>query len=112
MHKWIRRAMLMCAIVASLSGLARAAHVGTGRGRVTYLENGWFGEGMAVHLTASVPGCKDHEYAIPVEHPSYKDMTAMLLSAFINNRQVELVVDQGVCIFGDRTKVLSVRLSQ
>ena len=87
----------------------------TGWGKITYLENGWFGEGVAIHhSTASIKGCAADpaDFAIDKNHPSYKELVAIALAAFTSQSDVELVVDKGICSFGARTKILSIRLKR
>jgi len=83
-----------------------------GPGKITYLENGWFGEGVALHLDKGTSGCPamDIDFGIPSDHPSFKEMTALATSAFLASANVELVVDVGNCVFGSRTKILAIRL--
>ncbi|WP_146096916.1 hypothetical protein [Xanthomonas arboricola] len=87
----------------------------TAPGRLVFLENGWNGEGVAIsHSTASVAGCatETNSFAIDKNHPAYKELVAIALSAYTSESNVELIVDKGVCGFGGRTKVISIRLKK
>lgn len=81
--------------------------------KIRFVENGWGGEGLAIATQGSgIGGCPagNTEFAIDAGHPSYRELVAMALLAFSSNADAELVVDSGVCIFGSRTKVISIRL--
>lgn len=96
----------------SLSGNAAAAYA-IAPGKITYIENGWLGEGLALHVSGSgVSGCtaQPTEFAIGKDHPAYRDMVAIALSAFASSSDVEIVAEAGTCLFGNRTKVLAIRL--
>lgn len=82
------------------------------KGKITYIENGWFGEGVALKHSTPTTGCQanDHEYAISADHPSYQQITSLLIAAFTAKLDVELVVLPSDCLFGKRTRVLSIRL--
>lgn len=84
----------------------------TSLSNITYLENGWAGEGLVVKLNNGYPGCPatDTEFAVLSTHPSYKDIIALATSAFMASTNVELVIEPGDCVFGDRTKIISIRL--
>ncbi|KAB7770984.1 hypothetical protein CEK68_01835 [Xanthomonas sp. LMG 12461] len=107
---------LLLAIAAScFSYEADAAMQVVWTGKITYVENGWYGEGMVIHTSNDGPsGCSAplNDFAIDKDHPSYKELTAMALAAYTSNSDVELLVDSGVCIFGNRTKVISIRLKK
>jgi hypothetical protein len=84
-------------------------------GKITYIENGWYGEGVAIHSSANGPsGCSAslNDFAIDKNHAAYKELVAIALSAYNSNADVEVIVDTGDCIFGGRTKVLSIRLKK
>lgn len=88
-----------------------------GPGTVTYVENGWYGEGIAIHTDASIvapAGCTapTNEFAVLSTHAAYKQVVAMLLSAYYTKAKLQLVVTPGACTFGNRTTILSVRLMQ
>lgn len=80
--------------------------------KIAIAENGWFGEGLAIQLdSGGVSGCGTPlAFGIDAGHPAYKDLVAISLAALTSGSSVELVVDQGVCVFGGRTKVISIRL--
>ncbi|MDQ1091084.1 hypothetical protein QE400_000497 [Xanthomonas sacchari] len=107
---------LLLAIAAScFSYEAHAAMQVFSAGKITYVENGWDGEGMAIHTSNDGPsGCSalPNDFAIDKNHPAYKELTALALAAYTSNTDVELLVDSGVCIFGNRTKVISIRLKK
>lgn len=82
-------------------------------GRITYIENGWYGEGVAIHSSTNGPsGCSAslNDFAIDKNHASYRELVAIALSAYNSNADVDVIVDTGACTFGGRTKVLSIRL--
>jgi hypothetical protein len=90
----------------------------TGYKKITFLENGWSGEGFTVYLedsgavanSCALSGTQPSHFGIDAAHPSYREMVSMLLAAFLAGKPVELVVSPGECAVS-RTKVLSVRLS-
>lgn len=102
----------ICLLFLSLPSLGAA--VATGNGTLTYIENGWYGDGFAIHHTNSVSGClaPPTEYGLQPSHPQYKEIVAMLIAAFVNGTTVELVADSGVCVLGNRTKIISIRLKK
>jgi len=84
-----------------------------GAGKITFVENGWNGEGLVIHHTRNGPaGCPAplNDFAIDKNNTAYKELVAMALSAYTSNSDVELMVDAGVCSFGARTKIISIRL--
>ena len=83
-------------------------------GEVVYVENGWGGEGVAIHHTVGHAGCEswDSEYFLSKEHAGYNEVVSMILMAYSTSAKVELVVDTGVCLTGNRTKIISVRLKK
>lgn len=81
--------------------------------KITRIENGWLGEGVALRLSGpGITGCPADpvEFAIGKDHPGYREIVAIALAAQSSSADVELVVEKGQCLFGGRTKVLSVRL--
>ncbi|WOS39489.1 hypothetical protein [Xanthomonas rydalmerensis] len=83
--------------------------------KITYVENGWYGEGVAIHMSIDgPPGCSAalNDLAIDKNHPSYQELIAMALTAYTKNMDVGLVVDPGVCLFGGRVKVIAIRFVQ
>lgn len=92
---------------------AYAGYAATGAGYITFIENGWLGEGFAIHMTdlAAISGCPapGYEFGISADHPAYKILVALMINAFSQHTQVQLVVDQGVCVLGNRTKIISIR---
>ena len=84
-------------------------------GKITYIENGWYGEGVVIHSSTNAPsGCSAslNDFAIDKNHASYKELVAIALSAYNSNADAEVIVDTGVCAFGGRTKVLSIRMKK
>jgi len=85
----------------------------TQSGHITYVENGWGGEGLAIHTDTgygTAAPCGVNDFGISASHPSYKELVAIALSAYATGASVQLVLDQGTCVFGNRTKVLAIRL--
>jgi hypothetical protein len=80
--------------------------------KISFVEPGWSGEGLAIHTDKGLSGCgaPDTEFAIAKSHPSYNELLSMTLTAFAAQSNVEIVAYAGVCIFGARTKVVSIRL--
>lgn len=103
----------ICALTLFLSTNAWSAAV-TGDGYVTYIENGWSGEGFAVHMTAAaaMTGCPaaSTEFGIDATHPAYKILVALMMTAYTQQSPVQLVVNQGHCILGQRTEIVSIRM--
>lgn len=102
------------ALIASFSGPAMAVEV-TSYGKITYVENGWYGEGLALHhSTASVTGCtgSPNDFVIDKNHPAYQELLAMALTAYTRDLDVGLIVTKGDCGFGERTKILAIRLAK
>ena len=108
---YLRWLLISCILYSSI-GLAAEF---TGFGKINYLENGWYGEGVAIHhSTAVITGCtaNSNDFAIDKNHPAYKELIAIALAAYTSESEVELIVDKGVCGFGGRTKILSIRLKK
>jgi hypothetical protein len=96
------------------SGLAYAQSYSViGPAYITFVENGWFGEGVAVRIdpNTTLQGCGP-DFGVRAEHPAYKQLTALIVSAYHAKSKVELVVNPGDCVFGNRTNITSVRLIQ
>ncbi|UYK76764.1 hypothetical protein NG825_20595 [Xanthomonas sacchari] len=106
---------LLLLFVSSACYQAQAATQLVWVGKITYVENDWNGEGLAIHSSSNGPsGCPAdlNDFGITSSHPAYKELTAMALAAFTTNADVELIVDSGNCVFGNRTKVISIRLKK
>lgn len=104
----LRLAVLLATMAMSNATVAFEV-VHTAAGKLGWVENGWFGEGIAFSHTVSTTGCGTAtEYAISKDHPSYRELTSMLFSAYSAGKNVLLVVETGVCLFGGRTKVLAI----
>ena len=91
---------------------ALSAFAAVGPANITYIENGWFGEGFAVYLSQGISGCAapPTQFGIAASHPAYKEMVALLMSAYFTQKPVELVVNTGSCTLGARTAITSIRL--
>jgi hypothetical protein len=84
-------------------------------GKITLIENGWLGEGVAFQYSGpGIPGCAagPTHFAIDKNHAGYKEVVAIALAAYASASNVELIVERGVCSFGDRTKVISIRMKK
>jgi hypothetical protein len=82
-------------------------------GRITWVENGWSGEGMAVQLTGgTISGCPapGNEFAVSSSHGGYKDIVELIMLAYRSQSQVRLVVSRGTCLIGSRTSITAVRV--
>ena len=109
-----------CAFVLLFATRARAACCtaapsdGT-TSMVAYVENGWFGEGLAIHLStplafATQCSAPNYDFALPATHPGYKEVAAMIFLAYASGVPVQLMVDPASCLFGGRTAIAAVRL--
>ena len=91
-----------------------AAVTATAPTQITYVENGWFGEGFVIHIIpgTGVTGCPalENDFGIAKSHPAYKDMLGLAMMAYASGSKVQLVVDTGVCVLSNRTNVISIRL--
>ncbi|MCC4595887.1 hypothetical protein NRY95_01065 [Xanthomonas campestris pv. phormiicola] len=102
----------MIVLILGFSGEA-FGNVVVGRGKINYVENGWFGEGLVIHFSQNgPPGCSAslNDLAIDKNHAAYKELVAMAIAAYTSDSNVELMVEDGTCLFGGRTKILSIRL--
>lgn len=107
------RKTLACLAMSCLLQQAPASASVVASTRIIFVENGWFGEGLAIKTQGSgVSGCPaaSNEFAIAASHPSYQQLVAIALNAFSTDQAVELVVEDGTCLFGNRTKIVSIRL--
>lgn len=111
---FFKRFALTALIALVFSTKAFGGYVASGVGTVTFAENGWFGEGFAVYLSsgAAVTGCPaaSTEFWLDAAHPGYKVLIPLLLTAYAQQTPVQLVVNQGDCGAGNRTKITSIRL--
>ena len=91
---------------------ALSAIATVGPANITYIENGWFGEGFAVYLSQGISGCgaPPTQFGIAASHPAYKELVALLMSAYFTEKPVELLVNTGSCTLGARTAITSIRL--
>ncbi len=81
--------------------------------KISYIENAWAGNGLAIYVFGTgIDGCPaaNNQFALSSDHPGYDTILALALSAQAQDADIELVVDKGNCLFGDRTKILSIRL--
>ena len=107
--------LLLVIAAVCFSQKTRAATVVVPMGQITYVENGWYGEGMAIHTSNDGPsGCSagPNQFAIDRNHPAYQELTAMALMAYMKNIEIGLVADSGTCILNGRTKIISIRLQK
>lgn len=104
--------LVIATAFASTSAFAGVAF--TGSGNITYVENGWIGDGFSIYHTQSVAGCTaaGTQYSLLISHPQYKEIVALMMMAYSNSTPVEFVVDQGNCGLGGRTNIVSIRLGQ
>lgn len=111
-----RSLFLLTMILGGLNSSTAVAALATAPvAKIIQIENGWNGEGLALITDgAGVSGCTGGptQFAIEVGNPAYKDMVAIVLTAFSSGSNVEMMVDQSNCIFGARTKVISLRLKK
>lgn len=87
---------------------------GTVPTKIVALENGWYGEGLAITATTStsVPGCtpSSSEYGVDASHPNFDAIVAMALAAFASGANVILITADNGCAFAGRTKILAIKL--
>ncbi|WP_153066918.1 hypothetical protein [Xanthomonas arboricola] len=79
----------------------------SGFGKITFLGNGWFREGVAIHhSTASTASCttNPNSFAIDKNHPTYKKLVAIAVAAYASESGFKLIVAKGVCGFCRRNK--------
>lgn len=106
--------MLIVGIVllaASPSGYA--SQVALAPTTITFVENGWFGEGLAIQTTATYStSCYGGgtQFAVPITHPAYKDIVAIALAAYAIGSTVQIVIEDSTCAFAGRMSILSIRL--
>lgn len=92
---------------------SNAAVYGVATTNIVSLENAWEGEGLAIHVSpgTGVAGCGNiNEFAVSVTHKSYKDIVAMAIAAQISNAKIQLIVDTNNCLFGNRTRIVSLKV--
>ena len=108
----IASALLSIISIYLWSPTTTAGFAAVGPASITFIENGWFGEGFSVHLSSGITGCgaPATEFGIPASHPAYKELVSLMMSAFFTEKKVEVVVNQGVCTLGNRTSIVSIRL--
>lgn len=110
----LKKIVSICALTLLLSTNAWSGIATTGTGYVIFAENGWSGEGFAVHLTdaAAIGGCASGatEFGLDANHPAYKILVALMITAYAQQTPVQLVVDQGSCVLGNRTRIVSIRM--
>lgn len=98
----------------SFCHIGRAAEL-VASGKIIFVENGWNGEGLVINYSRNGPaGCSAalNDFGIDKNHPAYKELVAIALAAYTSNADADLIVDTGVCVFGNRTKVISIRLKK
>ena len=102
--------LVMVSMLWANAALSAIATVGPAN--ITFIENGWSGEGFAIHLSQGIAGCgaPPTEFGIAASHPAYKELVALLMSAYFTEKPVEVVVNTGSCTLGARTAITSIRL--
>ncbi|MBB3815130.1 hypothetical protein FHY13_003511 [Xanthomonas arboricola] len=104
----------LLALTTLLPGAALAGEA-TGYGKITYVENGWYGEGIALHhSTALITDCTagPNDFVIDRNHAAYQELLAMALTAYTRDLDVQLIVEKKDCRFGGRTKILAMRFAK
>jgi len=108
------RQSMLAIFLAVISFATQAQYALTAFGQITFIENGWYGEGFAIHMENSVQtaGCPapGYEYGIDASHQAYKILVALLITAYTQKLPVQMVVQLGTCVLGARTKIISIRL--
>jgi hypothetical protein len=111
MKKFLKRTAIAIVLSASAATLADAAPTWTPWGEVTLLQNGWVVDRMLVfHGTGPLTnpdgcGIVTNGYIINEADPGHRTQYAMLLSAFLNQREVAMVING---CFGGRPRIVSV----
>jgi hypothetical protein len=112
MKKFLNRMTVAIALFASTATLADAAQF-TPWGRVTTLQNGWVVDRMLVFQGAGAltnpDGCPlvTNGYIINETDPDRRASYTMLLAAFLNQREVALVISG---CFQQRPRIVSVAI--
>lgn len=103
---------LLLLIAPLWSNSAYSAIAAVGPAKITFIENGWSGEGFAIHLSQGIAGCSapPTEFGVDASHPAYKELVALLMSAYFTEKPIEVVVNTGNCTLGARTSITSIRL--
>lgn len=98
--------------VAGLASVACAEVILTPVGKISMVEVGWNGEGLNILYSGAITGCNPNpqEFAISKDHAGYRELVSLVLAAHASSAEVQLVVDKGNCLFGNRTKIVTVRL--
>ena len=108
------RQSILAIFLALVSFTTQAQYSPTASGQITFIENGWFGEGFAIHMENSVQtaGCPAaaNEYGLEASHQAYKILVALMITAYTQKLPVQMVVQPGTCVLGARTKIISIRL--
>lgn len=94
------------------STFALSAVVAVPLAKISVIENGWNGEGLAIRLdSGGISGCGyPLDFGVEIGHPAYKDVVAIALAAMASGTYVELMANSGTCVFGSRTQVVSIRI--
>lgn len=108
--------LLILMITTASPAFAQSGVIST----ITYVENGWHGEGLAVGIPLSTvnpgfAGCTAispelGQFFIPKTHPAYKELTAIALTAYTASTRVWIVAHDNQCQLGGRVKLFSIRL--
>jgi len=105
----MKTALALATLLVACSQLSFSQDQVTDWGRITQLRAGWVEDSMAVFLTAPVKntGCKttDAGYATNPSDPGHKLFHATLLGAYLNNKQVQVIL-RG-CIY-DKPRIIAV----
>jgi len=108
------RQTILAIFLAVISFTTQAQYAATSSGQITFIENGWGGEGFAIHMENAVQtaGCPApaYEYGLDASHQAYKILVALMITAYTQKLPVQMVVQPGTCVLGARTKIISIRL--
>ena len=104
-----RSRLIPLAVLSLLSSAAPAAQVVSDWGKIAVLSTGWIQDSMAVTTTAPTvdPGCPvlNAGYATNPSDPGHSLHHAVLLAAFLNNREVQIIADG--CAY-EKPRIISV----
>jgi hypothetical protein len=104
-----RPCLVVAGVLLLASAAAPAAQVVSDWGKISLLSTGWVQDSMAITTTAPTvnPGCTvlNAGYATNPADPGHSLHHAVLLAAFLNNREVQIIADG--CVF-DKPRIISV----
>lgn len=113
MKNFIKSIVAGAFFAAFSAGSAQAAILASSDSVPRMVENGWYGDGLAITLVNSVPtGCVlVNEFWLEATHPGYKNISKMVIGASLASRKIRVVFDNAAaCVSTGRASVVSVQL--